>query len=130
MNVIICGAGMVGFSISKQLQSQGHSVTVIDQSSEDIKKDILNSEIIISSSITSACIDAYIRGNSRIAIFLSNDKFNLSPLRNFENIKSFSSAKELKKIISEKNKKEKSSNSKLINIDSSLKNWKSLFLYN
>ena len=38
MNVIICGAGMVGFSISKQLQSQGHSVTVIDQSSEDIKK--------------------------------------------------------------------------------------------
>ncbi len=29
---------MVGFSISKQLQSQGHSVTVIDQSSEDIKK--------------------------------------------------------------------------------------------
>ena len=29
---------MVGFSISKQLQAQGHSVTVIDQSSEDIKK--------------------------------------------------------------------------------------------
>ena len=38
MNVIICGAGKVGFSISKQLSSQGHSVTVIDQSSEDIKK--------------------------------------------------------------------------------------------
>jgi len=38
MNIIICGAGMVGFSISKQLQSQGHSVTIIDQSSEDIKK--------------------------------------------------------------------------------------------
>ena len=38
MNIIICGAGMVGFSISKQLSSQGHSVTVIDQSSEDIKK--------------------------------------------------------------------------------------------
>ena len=29
---------MVGFSISKQLQAQGHSVTVVDQSSEDIKK--------------------------------------------------------------------------------------------
>ena len=29
---------MVGFSISKQLSSQGHSVTVVDQSSEDIKK--------------------------------------------------------------------------------------------
>ena len=27
-----------GFSISKQLSAQGHSVTVIDQSSEDIKK--------------------------------------------------------------------------------------------
>tara|TARA_B100002051_G_scaffold276563_1_gene325718 strand:- start:879 stop:2246 length:1368 start_codon:yes stop_codon:yes gene_type:complete len=38
MNIIICGAGMVGFSISKQLQAQGHSITVIDQSSEDIKK--------------------------------------------------------------------------------------------
>ena len=38
MNIIICGAGKVGFSISKQLSDQGHSVTVIDQSSEDIKK--------------------------------------------------------------------------------------------
>ena len=37
MNIIICGAGKVGFSISKQLSAQGHSVTVIDQSSEDIK---------------------------------------------------------------------------------------------
>ena len=38
MNIIICGAGKVGFSISKQLSNQGHSITVIDQSSEDIKK--------------------------------------------------------------------------------------------
>ena len=38
MNIIICGAGKVGFSISKQLSAQGHSVTVIDQSSEDIQK--------------------------------------------------------------------------------------------
>ena len=38
MNIIICGAGKVGFSISKQLSAQGHSVTVIDQASEDIKK--------------------------------------------------------------------------------------------
>ena len=35
MNIIICGAGKVGFSISKQLSAQGHSVTVIDQSSDD-----------------------------------------------------------------------------------------------
>ncbi len=38
MKIIICGAGKVGYSISKQLSAQGHSVTVIDQSSEDIKK--------------------------------------------------------------------------------------------
>tara|TARA_B110000438_G_scaffold208298_1_gene200102 strand:- start:2644 stop:4020 length:1377 start_codon:yes stop_codon:yes gene_type:complete len=38
MNIIICGAGRVGFSISKQLSAQGHSLTVIDQSSEFIQK--------------------------------------------------------------------------------------------
>ena len=38
MNIIICGAGRVGFSISKQLSAQGHSITVIDQSSEFILK--------------------------------------------------------------------------------------------
>jgi len=38
MNIIICGAGRVGFSISKQLSFQGHSITVIDQSSEFIQK--------------------------------------------------------------------------------------------
>ena len=38
MNIIICGAGRVGFSISKQLSAQGHSITVIDQSSDFIQK--------------------------------------------------------------------------------------------
>ena len=38
MNIIICGAGRVGFSISKQLAAQGHSITVVDQSSELIQK--------------------------------------------------------------------------------------------
>ena len=38
MNIIICGAGRVGFTIAKQLSEQGHSITVIDQSSEDILK--------------------------------------------------------------------------------------------
>jgi len=38
MNIIICGAGKVGFSISKQLSAQGHSITVVDQSSELIQK--------------------------------------------------------------------------------------------
>ncbi|WP_415324162.1 Trk system potassium transporter TrkA [Candidatus Pelagibacter sp. Uisw_127] len=38
MNIIICGAGRVGFTIAKILSEQGHSITVIDQSSEDIQK--------------------------------------------------------------------------------------------
>ena len=38
MNIIICGAGRVGFTISKLLTQQNHSVTIIDQSSEDIQK--------------------------------------------------------------------------------------------
>ena len=38
MNIIICGAGRVGFAIAKILSEQGHSITIIDQSSEDIQK--------------------------------------------------------------------------------------------
>ena len=38
MNIIVCGAGKVGYTISKQLSAQGHSITVIDQSSELIQK--------------------------------------------------------------------------------------------
>ena len=38
MNIIVCGAGRVGFSIAKQLSAQSHSITMIDQSSDDIQK--------------------------------------------------------------------------------------------
>ena len=38
MNIIICGAGRVGQSIAKQLSEQSHSITIIDQSSDDIQK--------------------------------------------------------------------------------------------
>ncbi len=38
MNIIICGAGRVGFSICNQLSKQGHSVTVIDKNGSDIQK--------------------------------------------------------------------------------------------
>ena len=38
MNIIICGAGRVGFTIAKILSEQGHSITIIDQSSLDIQK--------------------------------------------------------------------------------------------
>ena len=30
MNIIICGAGRVGFTIAKQLTEQNHSITVIE----------------------------------------------------------------------------------------------------
>ena len=38
MNIIICGAGKVGLSISKQLSAQGQSVTVIDSLQKILKK--------------------------------------------------------------------------------------------
>jgi trk system potassium uptake protein TrkA len=38
MNIIICGAGRVGLTIAKVLSEQNHSITVIDQFSEDIQK--------------------------------------------------------------------------------------------
>ena len=49
MNIIICGAGRVGFTIAKQLSDQGHSITVIDQSSDDIQKidDVLDVKAIV-----------------------------------------------------------------------------------
>ena len=49
MNIIICGAGRVGFTIAKILSEQGHSITVIDQSSDDIQKidDILDVKSIV-----------------------------------------------------------------------------------
>jgi len=49
MNIIICGAGRVGFTIAKLLSDQNHSITVIDQSSEDIQKinEILDVKAIV-----------------------------------------------------------------------------------
>ena len=38
MNIIICGAGRVGSTIAKSLSAQKHSITIIDQSSDDIQK--------------------------------------------------------------------------------------------
>jgi len=38
MNIIICGAGRVGYTIAKLLSEQNHSITVVDQSSDDIQK--------------------------------------------------------------------------------------------
>ena len=49
MNIIICGAGRVGFTIAKLLVEQNHSITVIDQSSEDIQK--INERFVFNNSI-------------------------------------------------------------------------------
>ncbi len=38
MNIIVCGAGRVGYTIAKLLSEQNHSITVVDQSSEDIQR--------------------------------------------------------------------------------------------
>ena len=38
MNIIICRAGRVGSTIAKMLIEQNHSITMIDQSSDDIQK--------------------------------------------------------------------------------------------
>ena len=52
MNIIICGAGRVGFTIAKLLSEQDHSVTVIDQSSEDIQK--INDDLDVKSIVGKA----------------------------------------------------------------------------
>ena len=52
MNIIVCGAGRVGYTISKLLSEQNHSITVIDQSSEDIQK--INEELDVRSIVGKA----------------------------------------------------------------------------
>ena len=52
MNIIICGAGRVGYTIAKLLSEQDHSVTVIDQSSEDIQK--INDDLDVKSIVGKA----------------------------------------------------------------------------
>ncbi len=52
MNIIICGAGRVGFTIAKLLTEQNHSITVIDQSSEDIQK--INDDLDVKSIVGKA----------------------------------------------------------------------------
>ena len=80
MNIIICGAGKVGFSISKQLSSQGHSVTVIDQSSEDIKKinDTQDAKGIVGrASLPSVLENAGAENTDMIIAVTRNDETNM-----------------------------------------------------
>ena len=80
MNIIICGAGKVGFSISKQLSSQGHSVTVIDQSPEDIKKinDTQDAKGIVGrASLPSVLENAGAENTDMIIAVTRNDETNM-----------------------------------------------------
>ena len=52
MNIIVCGAGRVGYTIAKLLSEQDHSITVIDQSSDDIQK--INEDLDVKSIVGKA----------------------------------------------------------------------------
>ena len=59
MNIIICGAGRVGYTIAKLLSEQDHSITVIDQSSEDIQK--INEDLDVKSIVGKATFPTVLR---------------------------------------------------------------------
>ena len=80
MNIIICGAGRVGFTIAKLLTEQNHSITVIDQSSEDIKKinDSLDVKAIVGkATFPSVLENANTKEADMIIAVTRNDEINM-----------------------------------------------------
>ncbi|MDA9083845.1 Trk system potassium transporter TrkA [Candidatus Pelagibacter sp.] len=80
MNIIICGAGRVGFTISKILSEQGHSITVIDQSSEDIQKidDILDVKSIVGKGTYPSILEKANAADTDMIIAVTrNDEINM-----------------------------------------------------
>ncbi len=80
MNIIICGAGRVGFTIAKQLSEQGHSITVIDQSSEDIQKidDILDVKAIVGKATYPSILEKANASEADMIIAVTrNDEINM-----------------------------------------------------
>ena len=80
MNIIICGAGRVGFTISKLLSEQGHSITVIDQSSEDIQKinDTLDVKAIVGKATYPSILEkANATETDMIIAVTRNDEINM-----------------------------------------------------
>ena len=80
MNIIICGAGRVGFTIAKLLSEQGHSITVIDQSSEDIQKinDSLDVKaIVVKATYPSILEKANAAETDMIIAVTRNDEINM-----------------------------------------------------
>jgi len=80
MNIIICGAGRVGFTIAKQLSDQGHSITVIDQSSEDIQKidDALDVKAIVGKATYPSILEKADASEADMIIAVTrNDEINM-----------------------------------------------------
>ena len=80
MNIIICGAGRVGFAIAKILSEQGHSITVIDQSSEDIQKidDTLDVKSIVGKATYPSILEKANASDSDMIIAVTrNDEINM-----------------------------------------------------
>ena len=80
MNIIICGAGRVGFTIAKLLVEQNHSITVIDQSSEDIQKinDSLDVKAIVGKATYPAVLEkANATEADMIIAVTKNDEINM-----------------------------------------------------
>ena len=80
MNIIICGAGKVGFTIAKQLSEQGHSITVIDQSSEDIQKidDALDVKAIVGKATYPSILEKANASEADMIIAVTrNDEINM-----------------------------------------------------
>jgi len=80
MNIIICGAGRVGFTIAKLLTEQNHSITVIDQSSDDIKKinDSLDVKAIVGkATFPSVLENANTKEADMIIAVTRNDEINM-----------------------------------------------------
>ncbi len=80
MNIIICGAGRVGFTIAKLLREQNHSITVIDQSSDDIQKinDSLDVKGIVGKATYPSILEKADGANADMIIAVTrNDEINM-----------------------------------------------------
>ena len=80
MNIIICGAGRVGFTIAKLLSEQDHSITIIDQSSEDIQKinGILDVKAIVGKATYPSILEKANAANADMIIAVTkNDEINM-----------------------------------------------------
>ena len=79
MNIIICGAGRVGYTIAKLLSEQGHSITVIDLSSEDIQKinDTLDVKVIVGKATCNQFLKRLTSEADMIIAVTRNDEINM-----------------------------------------------------